>query len=31
MKIKINDMTPKKEIIKLTCGENLHIYMDIPF
>lgn len=31
MKIKIDDMTPKKDNIKLTCGENYHVYMDIPF
>lgn len=31
MKIVIKDMTSEKQEIKLTCGENLHIYMDIPF
>ena len=31
MKIKIDDMTPEKQGIKLTCGENYHVYMDIPF
>ena len=31
MTIKIKDMTPEKQEIKLICGENLHILMDIPF
>lgn len=31
IKVKVTDKTPNKETIKLTCGENYHVYMDIPF